>query len=298
MIVIDYSGVAIAAIMMFQEDLHKPDDELENIIRHVILSSIKNIKKRHNREYGPTMVIACDGQDYWRKDIFPHYKASRKKEREKSDIPWEKIHRYMDLVREELREHFPYKVIRVNKAEADDVFAVIVNDIALNSTTKVGLYDEEEPVLIVSSDKDLKQLLVRPSVKMWLHRDNKFAKLEEPVKMFLRRLILTGDTGDGVPNVFSPNDSFVAGIRQKPATEKKMAPLLEAKNMADAAPDDLIKQRILENAKLIAFNFIPEYVQEEIREAYHAPVGGNKMTIFNYLASKKMKQMLEDIEEF
>ena len=116
--------------------------------------------------------------------------------------------------------------------------------------------------------------------------------------MYLRRLILTGDKGDGVPNIYSPNDSFVTGIRQKPATSKKMAPFLEATNMMDATEDPIILERLKENSRLISFAFIPKDIKEEIIEAYDYTPVGNRMSIYNYLANKDMRQMMKDIEEF
>ena len=296
MIVVDYSGTAIAAIMQFQEDLKRGDD-VENIIRHVIINTIKMYKRQFKREFGNEIIIACDGRNYWRKDIFEYYKYRRKKDREKSDVPWELIHESMEMVKQDLINHFPYKVIQVNAAEADDVMAVMCMHIAPANKQSIGLYEDPEPVLLITSDKDMKQLWSE-HVKIYLPRDKKFAKLEDSKKMFLRKLILTGDAGDGVPNVFSPNDSFFTGIRQKPATQKKMLPFLEAKNMTDATDDPLIKQRIIENARLISFSFIPDRVEQDIIAAYNVPPKGNKMTIFDYLARKGMKQMMNDIDDF
>lgn len=297
MIVIDYSGTAIANIMQFQEDL-KAGNDLENLIRHVILSTIKSYKKRFKGEYGNDIVIACDASENWRKEVFPHYKHKRKKAREESDIPWSEVFRYMDLVREELKEFFPYKVIQKNRAEADDIMAVMAIDIAATKPRGPGLFDDPEPTLIISSDKDMSQLLAHDHVRQYLPRDKKFVKLEDSPRMFLRKLILTGDSGDGIPNVFSPNDAFVTGTRQSPATAKKMAPMLEAKNMADAAPNETVKARVLENAKLIAFSFIPEDVKQMIIEAYHVPVENNKMTVLKYLMEKDMKNLIKDVDEF
>jgi len=297
MIVIDYSGTAIAAIMGFQDDLRSGKD-VENLIRHVIISTVKMYKKQFSREFGNEIVIACDGRNYWRKQVFEYYKYKRKKAKEESDIPWGLIHECMDNVRHDLKEYFPYKVILVDEAEADDVMAVMSTVIATSKVSSTGLYDEPEKVLLITSDKDMKQLLVSDRVKMYLPRDKKFAKLEESSKLFLRRLILTGDAGDGVPNVFSPSDSFFTGIRQKPATEKKMQPFLEAKSMVDATADEAIKARIAENAKLISFSFIPQSVKDDIVSQYNVPVVGTKMTVFNYLAHKGMNLLLQDIEDF
>jgi 5'-3' exonuclease len=299
MIIIDYSGCAIAAILAFSEDLKREESHIENLIRHVIISTIKTYKKKFSAEYGNEIVIACDSNHYWRKDVFPHYKAGRKKAREESDIPWSLIFKYMEDVKKDLTEHFPYKVMTVYGAEADDIIAVLVQDVATNKNTESQLNTgDPEKTLIISSDKDAKQLLTHKNIRQWIPREKKYAQLEESSKQFLRKLILTGDKGDGVANVFSPADSFVTGIRQKPATEKKMLPMLEAKNMLDAAPDDFTKQRIIENTRMISFSAIPKKLREEISLAYEQKPTGNKMSIMKYLMSKDMKQMLDDLEDF
>lgn len=298
MIIVDYSGCAIAAILAFSEDLQRDEAHIENLIRHVVISTIKGYKKKFHQEYGNEVVIACDSNHYWRKDVFPHYKAGRKKAREESDIPWNLIFKYMEAVKQDLMEHFPYKVITVHGAEADDIIGVLVQDIATQpeqSTLDIG---EPKKTLIISGDKDAKQLLTHKNIRQWIPREKKYAQLEESSKLFLRRLILTGDKGDGVANVFSPADSFVTGIRQKPATEKKMLPMLEAKNMLDAAPDDFTRQRIIENTRMISFNAIPKSLRSNIIDAYEVQPKGNRMSIMKYLAAKDMKLMLADLEDF
>lgn len=301
MIVIDYSGVAIAAITGFKEDLQRDEEHVANLIRHVVLSTIKNYKKKFRKEYGNELVIAVDSAPYWRKAIFPHYKAKRKKSREESDIPWDLIHKYMRLVLEDIREHFPWKVIAVQSAEADDIMAVLAQDIAVRNGKSDSLLDTEdapEKTVIISSDKDLKQLMTHPNIRCWSPYQEAYAKLDEPVKMFLRRLILKGDPGDGVPNVFSPDDSFMTGIRQKPATEKKMQPLLEAANMLEATDDETLKQRIIENTRLISFSGIPKSLRQQIIDAYYVEPTGSKMKILKYFAKNDMKRMLDDLDDF
>jgi 5'-3' exonuclease len=300
MIVIDYSGCAIAAITAFSEDLQRDEEHVADLIRHVILSTIKTYKRKFAKEYGNEVVIACDSRHYWRKDVFPHYKASRKKQREESTIPWHLIHKYMDIVKKDLKDHFPYKVVEVYGAEADDIMAVMANTVSINNGKRNALFDdvEGEPTVIITRDKDALQLLTHEHVRVWNPYEKKYASLDESPAQFLRRLVLCGDSGDGVPNVFSPNDAFVKGIRQSPATQKKLQPMLEAKSMVDAAPSAEVAQRIKENAQLIAFNFIPRNLVNSICEAYNIAPNGSKVSIFKYLADNKMKQMMDDIEQF
>ena len=158
MILIDYNQVALASSLAFQNDLKRGDeDDVTNLIRHVTLNSIKSYKQKY-KKYGD-IVIACDGKNYWRRDIFPPYKGSRKKSRDKSDLNWSLIFDTLDTVRSELKEVFPYKVIHEERCEADDVIAVLVKN-----TQQLGQYEE---VMIISSDKDFKQLMQYDNVKQF-----------------------------------------------------------------------------------------------------------------------------------
>lgn len=297
MIVIDYSCIAIAGITAFKEDLQRDSEHVENLARHVIISSIKNYKKQFSKDFGDEIIIACDNGPYWRKNVFEYYKYKRKKSREDSDIPWDVIFKCINETKDDLKKYFPWKVIDVPGAEADDILAVMAQNISvMNNGSPID--DSPSPTVLVTKDKDSKQLLTHPNIRQWSPYDKKFVKLEESSKMFLRRLILTGDSGDGIPNVFSPIDSFFTGIRQKPATAKKMQPMLDADNMLDAAPDDTVRNRIIENTRLISFNAIPKNIRNKIINAYDVEPIGNKMSVLKYFAQKNMKLLMQDIEQF
>ena len=74
---------------MFEKDLTSDDVEKnKDIIRHAILTSILSNKKKFESEYGNDVILACDGFNYWRKEQFAPYKASRKKARDDSKLDW------------------------------------------------------------------------------------------------------------------------------------------------------------------------------------------------------------------
>lgn len=300
MICIDYNNVFIRAITGYVEDLKRDDAHIENLIRHVILSGIRDYKTRFRKDFGDDIVIGCDCGPYWRHEIFPHYKLNRKKNRDKSDLPWDLIKKCMDQMKADLAEHFPYRVINIKGVEADDVLAVMARTVAAQKNQGEGLdvSDDPEKTVLISSDKDGFQLMTHPNIRCWSPYTKAFVKLEMSTKEYLRRLILTGDSVDACPNVFSPNDSFFTGTRQKAATEKKMQPFLEAKNMLDAATDENIRQRIIENTKLISLAAIPTKIQNQIIDAYNVPPKGTKMTALQYMIAHRMDNMLQDIDLF
>ena len=97
MIIMDYSGIALASII-----INKTFEE--SLIRHMILNSIRMYRSRYIDEYGE-IVLACDGPNNWRRSAFPQYKANRKKGRDESTFDWNEAFRILHLVREEIKEN-------------------------------------------------------------------------------------------------------------------------------------------------------------------------------------------------
>jgi len=241
---------------------------------------VKKFKKTH----GSNIIIACDNRNYWRKEIFPNYKASRKKVRETSGHDWNVIFECLNKIRDELKEHSPYKVIEIETCEADDIIATIA--------TK---YSSSEKVMILSSDKDFAQLQKFKNVEQYSPILKKYIKEELP-KLQLKQLIIRGDKGDGIPNIMSPDDVFVTGGRQKPITSKKIINWLN-QEPKDFCNDEMYRNYI-RNETLIDLSKIPENLKEEILHSYDTIKGKTKQVFMNYMINKRLKNLLEVIDEF
>ena len=142
MILIDFTQVVIGSLMVA---LNRGEDLDDDLVRHLILNNIRYYRTRFTEEYGE-VVLCCDSRHYWRKDYFPNYKANRKVDRKKSEYNWDLIFETLNIIRDEIRENFPYKVIEVYGAEADDIIAVLTKE-------RSGVDN-----IIISSDKDFIQL--------------------------------------------------------------------------------------------------------------------------------------------
>ena len=297
MILVDYSQVALAAILTFQRELKGDEAEVKNLIRHVTLSTIKSYKKKYGKEYGD-IVICCDGRKYWRKDFFEFYKGSRKKNRDASDLDWKLIFDTLSEMREDLAKYFPYRVIHVERAEADDVIAVMTKWLQENELIQQGLVEETQKVLILSSDKDFKQLQLYPTVKQWSPMQKKYVTAsKQEIKDFMVEHIVKGDSGDGVPNILSKDDVFMIGERQKVMTAKRLADFQE--NGFSACRTDEEKRNWHRNATLVDFQFIPEDVQQTIVDSYLSnKPKGDKMAIMQYLIDNRCRLLLDEIEDF
>lgn len=290
MILIDYSQVALANILSFKQELKGDAKTIKNLIRHTVLSTLKYYKKRYGAEFGE-MVIAADGRHYWRRDEFKFYKAHRKKAREESDLDWQLIFDTLSEIRDDLVEHFPYKVIHFDKAEADDVIGVLVK-----WTNDFGNHQRN---MIISSDKDFKQLQVYGNVEQFSPMQKKKVILKQnEYQTFLIEHIVRGDTGDGVPNILSPDDVIMdETARQKPITQKVLRRFFDKGR--DACENDEERQRWDRNEQLVDLNKIPENIQNEILEQYlNNKPKGDKMSVYNYLIANRCNLLLNEVEEF
>ena len=297
MILVDYSQVALAAILTFQRELKGTESEVKNLIRHVTLSTIKSYKKKYGKEYGE-LVICCDGRKYWRKEFFEQYKGMRKSNRDKSDLDWKLIFDTLSEMREDIAKHFPWRVIHVDRAEADDIIAVMSKWLQDNQLVQEGLVEETQKVLILSSDKDFKQLQLYPTVKQWSPMQKKYiTATKQEIRDFMIEHIVKGDTGDGVPNILSKDDVFMIGERQKPMSAKRLAEFID--KGFDACKNDDERRNWHRNATLVDFQFIPEDVQKSIVDTYLSnKPNGDKMTVMNYLMEHRCRLLLEELEDF
>ena len=279
MILLDYNAIAIGnvAVQRLAAD--------EGLIRHMILNSIRMYRQKFHKEYGE-MVIVADGMNNWRKEAFPQYKAARRKKRDESTIDWNEVFRIINLVREEIQENFPYKVMHEDGCEADDVIAQLALE-----TQEFG---KHEPVMIVSADGDFKQLQVYKNVKQFSPLLKKFVVEPNP-RTYLAEHILKGDTGDGVPNVLSDDNVFVDGRRQGILSAKKKAALLDDPR----ALGDEIYRNYQRNQQLIDLTNCPESVKESIINNFeHQDPWGNRPKVFPYLVQKRCKLLIECVGEF
>jgi hypothetical protein len=288
MILVDLNQVMISNLMM-QLNTNAPNTIDENLIRHMVLNSIRMYNVKFKDTYGD-IVICCDDKKYWRKDFFPYYKAGRKKDRDASPFDWNLIFETLNKVREEIKEYFPYKVIQVDKTEADDVIATLSHKFGVelkNSTT--------ERILILSSDKDFMQLQKFANVEQYSPMGKKFLKCADPGK-FLKEHIFKGDRSDGIPNFLSSDDTFVTEARQKPVTEKKLNKWLEEE--PESFCDEVMLRNYKRNELLIDLSKIPTEYQEKILDAYENTPKRGREKLLNYFIQNRMKQLMEHIQEF
>jgi 5'-3' exonuclease len=282
MIIVDFNQICISNLMM-QIGNHTNLVFEEGLVRHMILNSLRLYKQKFGKIYGH-MVIACDDKNYWRKQIYPHYKAGRKKTREESDIDWPVVFDTLNKIKDEIKQFLPFTVIQVENCEADDIIATI----CLNTS---------EDILILSADKDFIQLHSERVIQFDPIRKRN-VQVEDP-KQYLKELVIKGDAGDGIPNALSSGDSFVEGIRQKAIAKKKLATWLDMswEQLHNDVPE--LQVGLERNKKLICLNEIPTNITSKIwlefENQFFTP---KKIDIIGYLQQYKLKTLMEHAGDF
>jgi hypothetical protein len=280
---VDMNQVMIANMMM-QIGNHQNAEIDVSMLRHMILNTLRANRKKFGAEFGE-LVICCDDTNYWRRQMYPYYKANRKKTRDKSEMDWNAIFQALNSIRDELKTFFPYKVIQVETCEADDIIGVITHE----EGTELNM---GEPILILSGDKDYIQLHKYANVKQYDPVRKRWISNANPEK-YLAEHIIKGDAGDGIPNVLSVDNAFVMGIRQRPITQKRLAEWADINNM-----NDEVKRNYMRNKALIDLSEVPKGMKEEILSIWSEENGKDRSQLLNYFIKNKLRNLMECITEF
>ena len=284
MIIIDMNQISLASLMM-DLNMRKSNEVDEGMVRHMILNSIRLHRQQFQKEFGE-VILTYDSKHYWRRDYFPNYKAGRKKGRENDSKDWDAIFGCLNKIKAEFKENLPYKYLEVYGCEADDIIATLCKNITF--------FNENEKIMIVSGDKDFIQLQKYPNVSQYSPILKKMVNGHNP-NTYIKEHILKGDTSDGVPNVLSPDNTFVDGIRQRPLGRKKIENWLDIH--IDDLPDE-VKRNYQRNATLINLDNVPEELEMEIMKTYKEAPCGDRSKLLNYFIQSRLKNLTNEIGEF
>ena len=287
MILIDMNQIMISNLMMQL----KGDALNENLVRHMVLTALRAFERQYSPKYGE-VVLAYDSKHYWRKEAFPFYKQNRKKDREASDLDWNAIFEVLNKIRDEIKTFFPYKVVEVYGAEADDVISTLTTYQAYRNIKLEKEGKQPEQVLILSGDKDFIQLQKYPFVKQYNPILKKEIKHDNP-KVYALEHIIKGDKSDGIPNFLSDDDTFVVGKRQKPISKKNLERWVNLDPL-DFCKTPEEKQNYMRNRKLIDLTCIPEHLATEIVSYYKALNNSEKKVPLEYFQQHQLVKLMEE----
>jgi|TARA_B100000214_G_scaffold351441_1_gene305849 hypothetical protein len=288
MMILDLNQTMISNLMA-QIGSHTNIELKEDLLRHMVLNAIRGYRSKFAKKYGD-MVIACDNKQYWRREVFPYYKAHRKAWREKSELDWNQIWTALNNIKEELRTVFPYKYIDVEGCEADDIIGTLCHEFGRE-------LNNGEPILILSGDKDFVQLQKYANISQYDPVRKKWVKNSTP-EMFLIEHILAGDRGDGIPNVLSKDDCFING-RQKPLRKTFLQKVIVngSGDIRVDLPNEETSRNYHRNRQLVDLSMTPDNLKINILNEYNKPAN-SRDNLFNYFIEKRLKNLVEHIGEF
>jgi len=187
-LVIDGNVLLMSSVMVWRKRKYIP-------ISYFLLLQVF----RYVNQFKPDKVyIAVDGGGSWRKLIYPYYKANRKSFRESfPDVNWDAVFKEYDTLLQNLQRFTPFIVIKIEGLEGDDIISYICR------------YEKDAQIVIVSKDKDLKQLLVLPHVSLYLVKPK---KKSEPIRSddnnTVEQKIANGDVSDNIPKARSLEEAI------------------------------------------------------------------------------------------
>ena len=276
MIIIDMNQVMISNLMA----QIKRDTLDEKLVRHMVLTSLRSYEKQYTEEYGE-VVLAYDSRHYWRKDVFPYYKQNRKKDRQKSGHDWSSIFEVLNKIRDEIKEYFPYKVIEVHGAEADDVISTLCKN-----------KGPKDRVLILSGDKDFIQLQKYPGVTQYNPITKRPVTNDNPHK-YIKEHVMRGDKSDGIPNFLSSDDCIVQGVRQKPISQKKIAKWIDQSPQQFCLDTEQMRN-YHRNQRLIDFDYVPEEIEQQILDEYNSINISGKKVPLEYFKEHQLNELMQE----
>jgi hypothetical protein len=248
-LLIDFSQIIYKTYFI---NIQKQPDDSFAFWRFLILKSILNLNKLFN----PNEIVLCCDSKSWRKDIFPEYKAGRIKNNSVN-----KLFEEVDIFIDELQTRFPYKVIKIQKAEADDIIATLVFN-----------KKPEDIIYICSDDHDFIQLLKYDKIGLYNLMSEEFVEFPikngknefKTVEDYTKDFLLRGCVGDGCPNILSDNDTFITeGKRQIVMNKKRIEKILN-----EGIENQLYYNRN-RNVLLLEPNIIPKDIQSNIMNEYN-----------------------------
>ena len=203
MILVDFSGILFQNVFAAATSANPEVDPVTNkfiasdfmpAAKAFILGFLFDLQSQYSTVKGDVVICLDDStKQNWRKTILPTYKSARKSNREESQIPFDEVFRQIDELLLQLKENSPWRVISVPGAEADDIILSLARH-----------YSYSEPVMIVSSDKDMIQAQKHPNVTQYSPTLKRFVTPESKggdMGFWLTEHLMLGDSVDEIPKV-------------------------------------------------------------------------------------------------
>lgn len=287
---IDFSNILYSTFYGSVGAKNVLDEEKVAMWRYFIFNTLLKIKRVTKAD---EIVLCMDdsSKKYWRREVFPYYKAKRSIDRAKSTIDYDKFFESVDIFVDDLK-NIPFKQVKVPGAEGDDCIAILCEYLTSN----------REQITVVSVDKDLQQLQRYSNVVCYNPVTDQFVKCED-THTFLMMHIIKGDSGDGVPNILSEDNIFMQdGKRQKSITQKKLDEMLDI-----GLEEWLIRNQLVDNYERnrtmveLSSEIIPKSIKHDIIYSYNnyeKPSGNLYMNVAGLMDKYNIRGLKDRIGDF
>jgi 5'-3' exonuclease len=265
-LIIDFNHLAMRCFFV-----QKPEDIEEFGYQYFKYLVLNNIFKAIS-EFKPTkVVIAIDGKKVWRRKLWRFYKVNRKMKRDSDDHDWASFFSAFNEFIDELDDNFPFKIVKHNMVEADDIAGVLASWDELKHDKKT----------IITSDTDYIQLLQFDNVVVYDQKNGRFLKSDNPKRFLIKKCVM-GDKKDYVPGIKEEHkwkDIFITHCKDKKIGKNEEVILEKLKN------EDYRNNLIVEF--MTEFGIKPSTVR-----------GYGEKTAEKMIANGELKQLLNDNEDF
>ena len=166
----------------------------------------------------------------------------------------------------------------------------------LDSNPTAQLLNVKERFFLIDCGEGTQiQLQKYKGVRQWSPLQKKFIK-GDPVESLYDKTI-RGDSGDGVPNILSSDDTFITeGKRQTPVTKKKME-LWRGKKPEEFC-NEVMLRNYHRNKTLVDLGETPKSIRINILNQYDNQEAGDRSKLWNYFIDKRLKNLMDVIDEF
>lgn len=288
-LIIDFSNITFKIFFGMKPDKNIDlfqDDKNIFKFKHMVIMNLILYVKKFNISY-KNVIIAIDDTSNWRTKYFKYYKYRRKLKRKGSDIDWNKFFEIQNELISELDENFEFNILKQKWCEGDDI--------VYHSAKHLSKYYD---VIVISRDKDLKQVLQLDNVKLFNIDKKSFIKSKkEDIKLSTMIHIMNGDAGDDIPNFISDDDTYyLPEKKSKRLGEKKSEKIILNDELREMLKDEQIKNNYIRNKRLIDLNSVPKKIVERIIEKIDNNKDVDISDTIEYLKENKMVNIINEIK--
>ena len=254
----DFNNLAIRCF--FARDVEAKTQPNIDLWRYFV---VNNICSSLFKDYVDEVILAVDGKNSWRKIYWNRYKETRKTKKDKIGINWNFYYSEFNKLILDIKKSFPFKIIRIDKVEADDIIAI--------------LSEKESPVTIISTDEDFLQLSSK-RVKIFNPIKQKFVHCIDPEKFVIEKCLL-GQPKDDIFNIKTPLDW---SGKRKPGFGRKALERVMSSGYEKWLKENKLEKRFRTNRILIDFKKIPPTIRKRIIDNYEHYILPKPGAIYNF----------------